>query len=100
MTEWAGTTAVLLSLHEVMTDRFRRLRGNLPDVMEPQGPALNLFEGVQGTGGVGANVAIIASHDDGRQLSWLVEIWIDRDPDGDWYATVKGEIDLDDEQGE
>jgi hypothetical protein len=43
---------------------------------------------------------VTARHTDGRQLSWMVEIWIDREPAAEWYATVKGEIDLDDDEGD
>lgn len=100
MTEWAGTAAILLSLHDVMNGGFGRLRGRLPDELAPDGPSLHLFSGFDGTGGGGADVAITAKRADGRQLRWMVEIWIDRHPAGDdWYATVKGEIDVDDDEG-
>lgn len=92
---------MLLSLHDVVNGGFRRLRARLPDELEPQGPAIHLFSGFDGTGGAGADVSIIAKHPDGRQLSWMVEIWIDRFVgDDNWYATVKGEIDLDDDEGD
>ena len=38
---------------------------------------------------------------DGRRVAWLVEIWIERwGHDDGWTATVKGEIDIDDELGD
>jgi len=30
----------------------------------------------------------------------MVEVWIDRHPDGEWYANVKGEVDLDNVEAE
>jgi hypothetical protein len=101
MTDWAGTASILLRLHNVMDGAFRVLRSRLPEELQPQGPEVRLFEGFDGTGGAGAYLPVIARHQDGRQLSWQLEIWIDRYPDGgDWYATVKGEIDLDDDHGD
>ena len=83
-----------------MNGGFRELRGRLPEELHPQGPELHLFEGFEGTGGAGADVTVSARHADGRQLRWMIEIWIDRHAADDWYATVKGEIDLDDDEGD
>lgn len=99
MSEWAGAAAILLSLHEARKGAFRRLRESLPQAIAAKGPDVHVFEGFSGTGGAGADVQVLATRSDGRLLSWLVEIWIDWRPDDGWYATVKGEIDLDDDEG-
>ena len=101
MTDWAATASILLRLQGVMDRQFRLLRDKLPETLHATGPDLGLFQGFPATGGAGAEVRVIARHDDGRQLSWAVEVRIDRWPPGEsWYATVKGEIDLDDDQGD
>lgn len=93
--------AILLSLHNIVNGGFHRLRyERLPESINPQGPTLQTFEGFDRTGGAGADVSIVATREDGRQLFWQVEIWIDRYAGDDrWSAIVKGEIDLDDEDG-
>lgn len=101
MADWEGTAAILLSLHDAMNGSFRRLRSEITDEFAPEGPVLRIVNGFDGTGGAAADVSITATHADGRQLSWLVQIWIDRhDGDETWCVTVKGEIDLDDEEGD
>jgi hypothetical protein len=100
MTGWIDTATVFLAFHEVTNETFVRLRGSMPDAIAPEGPTLNTFTGMHGTGGAGMSAFITARHEDGRAVYWQVEIWLDRDQNGDgWWATVKGEIDLDDDAG-
>jgi hypothetical protein len=73
------------------------LRDNVPSELQPVGPDIHTFEGH--SGGAGMDIALQATREDGRQIRWGVEIWIDRF-DGRWYATVKGEIDVDDAAGD
>ena len=99
VTEWAGIAAILLSLNDVVTGGFRVLRNGLPEAANAQGPTVQVFSGQPGTGGAGADVSVVATREDGRRLLWTVEVWIDRSCDGQWCATVKGEIDLADDDG-
>jgi hypothetical protein len=66
----------------------------------PDGPSLEVFEGLA-AGGAGLSAFVTARRSDGRALLWQVELWIEQDfQDEQGWATVKGEIDLDDEDGE
>jgi hypothetical protein len=101
VTELLGIAAVLLGVRRAVR-LFQGLHDALPGALEPSGPLVEPFEGFDGTGGAGVSVYVRAQHPDGRGLFWQVELWIDRqggDRDGEWYGTVKAEIDLDDDDG-
>ena len=60
---------------------------------------LPVLQGHEDAGGAGVDVTATARHAERRNLCWMVAIWMDRAAGGSWYATVKGEIDLDDDDG-
>jgi hypothetical protein len=100
VTEWAQTAAVLSAFHDVMAGPLRSLRSALPAAIHPDGPTLDAFEGFTGAGGAGLSAFVVARHPDGRSLHWQVELWVDRHSvDREWRASVKGEIDLEDDEG-
>lgn len=59
-----------------------------------------LFTGMPGTGGAGAAASLTARLVDQRLVVWTVELWIEKWDEESWSATVKGEIEVDDESGE
>lgn len=100
MTELAGTAAILRSLDDVARGPFRRLRARLPDAVNPSGPTVRTFKGLDAGDDAGVGVSLVATREDGRCLFWLVEIWLNHPTGGPWSAMVKGEIDLDDDNGD
>lgn len=91
---------MLLAFHRLMSGPFRRLYESLPGAINPKGPMLNTYEGLAGTGSAGIYLCVVAQREDGKALYWQVEMLIGRiTADGQWYATIKGEIDLDDDEG-
>lgn len=100
MTE-SDMTAILLAFQQVMDGPMRELRAALPEAIKPEGPTLGVFDGHSGTGGAGMFAIITACHEDGRSLSWEVEIWIEPGQrDRPEWIGVKGEIDLADDEGD
>jgi hypothetical protein len=59
-----------------------------------------VFTGMPGTGGAGAAAYLTAQLADERSVVWTVELWIEKWDEESWSATVKGEIEVDDESGE
>jgi hypothetical protein len=54
------------------------------------------FTGMAETEGAGVAAVLLARLPDGRQVSWMVEVWIDTwQPGGEWSAVVKGDVDRD-----
>ena len=59
-----------------------------------------VFTGMPGTRGAGASAYLTARLADQRLVVWTVELWIEKWDEESWSATVKGEIEVDDESGE
>jgi hypothetical protein len=67
---------------------------------EPQ-KRTEVFTGMHGTAGAGAAATLTARLADKRLVVWNVEVWLDTwDNNGPWSAVVKGEIEVDDSEGE
>ena len=59
------------------------------------------FTGMHHTAGAGAAATLTARLADKRLVVWNVEVWLDTwDNEGPWSAVVKGEIEVDDSDGE
>jgi hypothetical protein len=60
-----------------------------------------VFTGMHGTAGAGAAATLTARLADTRMVVWTVEVWLDTwVNEGGWSAVVKGEIEVDDSEGE
>jgi hypothetical protein len=95
-----AVATVLRSLADVQAGSFRRLFAALPSASQPTTPRVEIFDGMPGTRGAGASVSLSAKRSDARRVVWLVEVWIDTwDTQDTWQTIVKGEIDIDDDDG-
>ena len=100
MIELTSAAIVLAAFEETIASPLRRLRGSLPAESRPDGPSLEIFDGGS-VAGTGLSAFVVARRPDTRVLCWQGEMWMRPDPvTAHWSATVKGGIDLDDEEGE
>jgi hypothetical protein len=94
----AGYSSDAASLQDVANGCLLDLQRRLPAKLHPHGPNL-CSKGHEGAGEAGVDVTVTARHADRHNLCWMVAIWMDRAAGDSWYATVKGETDLDDDDG-
>jgi hypothetical protein len=90
---------ILSGLPDLADGPFRRLRTQLPVAMHLTGPSSERFTIQPAENDHGAAVQLTAVRDDGRHVTWLVEVWIYPTPPEGWAINVKAEIDLDDLTG-
>jgi hypothetical protein len=98
MTDWADMTAIWGAFDVINRNEFGRLRLSLPEGVRPDRSSFAVWDGMR-QGDAGISLWLATQREDGRGLSWGVELYVYRDEEQGWRASVKGEIDLEDDQG-
>jgi hypothetical protein len=85
------------ALQEVIAGPLRALHAGLPADARAKGPKLDQFD----LHGDGLSAYVLAQRSDDRYLFWQIEVWLPAEfPPDDWHAVIKGEVDLDDVEGD